>query len=524
MQTVMAVIALALGLLLGVGITFAIFQRRIKDKRVAELRQAEVEVREILAHAREESQRIKKEGEVAVKESYLTLKAELDKNNNEHQNRLNSLEKRLIQREDNLDKKSMNLENRERDLHKSEQQIKAKEREIDELKEKQKEIILQEESELERISGLSAEQARKVILEKIEQDSQADMAKLLRKMEEDYKKRKDLLAREIMATAIQSSAAEYVIESTVSVVDLPSDEMKGRIIGREGRNIRALEMLTGTNLIIDDTPEAVIISSADPIKREIARRSLKTLVEDGRINPARIEEVIEETRKKFEEALVEDGEAAALEFGLKNVHGELIKLLGRLRYRTSYGQNVLEHSLEVAAYAGKMAAEIGANVETATRAGLLHDIGKAIDREVEGTHTEIGVKVAQKCGESEAVVLAIAAHHKDIDFPSVEAMLVQAADSLSAARPGARREILEIYLKRLESLEKLAQSFQGVSKAYALQAGREVRIIVDSDRINDNEAILMARNIAVKVENELEYPGQIKVTVVREKRIVEFAR
>jgi len=282
----MAVIALALGLLLGVGITCAIFQRRIKDKRVAELRQAEVEVREILAHAREESQRIKKEGEVAVKESYLTLKAELDKNNNEHQNRLNSLEKRLIQREDNLDKKSMNLENRERDLHKSEQQIKAKEREIDELKEKQKEIILQEESELERISGLSAEQARKVILEKIEQDSQADMAKLLRKMEEDYKKRKDLLAREIMATAIQSSAAEYVIESTVSVVDLPSDEMKGRIIGREGRNIRALEMLTGTNLIIDDTPEAVIISSADPIKREIARRSLKTLVEDGRINPA----------------------------------------------------------------------------------------------------------------------------------------------------------------------------------------------------------------------------------------------
>ncbi len=505
-----------------VGYFFAIL--RVKKNKISEIDTLKREAEKLKKEAEEEAQRIKKEAEISAKEKFLSMKTDLEKEFSERQERLNNFERRLMRREENLERKSNYLESKERELSRKEDDLKRREREIEELKKQHRELIEEEKRKLETIAGLSEEEARTILMSRIEEESKREIAELLKKVEEDYRQRKNELAKEIIATAIQSNAAEYVIESTVAVVDLPSDDMKGRIIGREGRNIRTLEMTTGTNLIVDDTPEAVIISSADPIRREIARRALKKLVEDGRINPARIEEVVEKTKKEFEESIMKEGQSVVEEFGIKNMHPELIKLLGRLRYRTSYGQNVLEHSKEVAAYAGKIAAEIGANVEVAVRAGLLHDIGKAIDREVEGTHTEIGVRLARKYGESEEVVQAIASHHQDMDFPSIEAMIVQAADTLSAARPGARREMLEAYLKRLENLENLAKSFDGVVRAYALQAGREVRIIVDSDKIYDEEAIILARKIAKKIEEEQEYPGQIKVTVIREKKVVEYAR
>jgi ribonuclease Y len=523
-MSLITILGFVLGILLGVFLSYIIIISRIKQNKFKEIKENEEKAKRILEDASREADKIKKEAELNSREQFLTLKSDLEKNYNERQSRLNNFERRLLQREETIEKRASTLENREKELHKQEHYLKNKEREVDNLKKRHKEIIEEEIQQLHKIAQMTPEEAKKQILLKVEEESQSEIAKLLKKVEEDYVRRKEVLAKEVMATAIQSNAADYVIESTVSVVDLPSDDMKGRIIGREGRNIRALETQTGTNLIIDDTPEAVIISSADPIRREMARRALQRLVEDGRINPARIEEVIADTKKKFEQSLIDEGEAVVLEFGLKNVHPELIKLLGKLRYRTSYGQNVLEHSKEVAAYAGKMAAEIGANIEIATRGGLLHDIGKAIDREVEGTHLELGVKLARKYGESEEVIQVIASHHQDMNFPSIEAMLVQAADTLSAARPGVRREILEVYLKRLENLENLASSFDGVAKAYALQAGREVRIIVNADKVYDEEAIILARKIASKIEDELEYPGQIKVTVVREKRIVEFAR
>ncbi len=520
----MTISGFVLGITVGVILSYIIIISRIKKNKFKEIEENERKAKKILEDANREAEKIKKEAELNSKEQYLVLKSELEKNYNERQSRLNSFERRLLQREETIEKRGTSLENKAKELQRQENYLKNKEREIENLKRKHKEIIEEEIRELHKIARMTPEEARKQILIKVEEESQEEIAKLLNKVNDDFLRKKELMAKEIMATAIQSNAADYVIESTVSVVDLPSDDMKGRIIGREGRNIRALETQTGTNLIIDDTPEAVIISSADPIRREIARRALQRLVEDGRINPARIEEVISDTKKKFEKSLIDEGESVVLEFGLKNVHPELIKLLGKLRYRTSYGQNVLEHSKEVAAYAGKMAAEIGANVELAKRGGLLHDIGKAIDREVEGTHLELGIKLAKKYGESDEVIQIIASHHQDMNFPSIEAMLVQAADTLSAARPGVRREILEVYLKRLENLENLASSFEGVAKAYALQAGREVRIIVNADKVYDEEAIILARKIASKIEDELEYPGQIKVTVVREKRIVEFAR
>ncbi len=518
------IIGVIIGIIGGAVFSYFIILTKIKKGKLKDIELSQQKAEEILKKAEEDAQKIKKEAELSAKEEYLALKTDLEKSYNERQNRLNNFERRLLQKEDNLERRATTLENKEKELYRKENYLKSREQELEELKRKHREIIEEEIKELHKIARMSPEEAKELILKKVEEESNEEIASLLKKVEEDYLRRKEILAQEIMATAIQSNAAEYVIESTVAVVDLPSDDMKGRIIGREGRNIRTLEMLTGTNLIIDDTPEAVIVSSADPIRREIAKRALRRLVEDGRINPARIEDVINDTRKKFEKSLYDEGEAVVMEFGLKNVHPELIKLLGKLRYRTSYGQNVLEHSKEVAAYAGRMAAEIGANVEVATRAGLLHDIGKAIDREVEGTHLELGVKLARKYGESEEVIQAIASHHQDMNFPSIEAMLVQAADTLSAARPGVRREILEVYLKRLEKLENIASNFEGVVKAYALQAGREVRIIVNADKVYDEEAIILARKIAKKIEEDLEYPGQIKVTVVREKRIVEFAR
>ncbi len=504
------------------GYLFAI--SRIKSNKISEINSLKEEAERLKASAKEEAERIKREAEISAKEKFLTLKTDLEKEFSEKQERLNSFERRLMRREETIDRKSNALESKERELLRKENELKRREEEIEALKRKHNELIEEEKRKLQAIAGLSEEEARTILMNRIEEESKREIGELLKKVEADYIQRKNELAKEIIATAIQSNAAEYVIESTVAVVDLPSDDMKGRIIGREGRNIRTLEMVTGTNLIVDDTPEAVIISSADPIRREIARRALKKLVEDGRINPARIEEIVEKIKIEFEEAVMKEGQEVVDEFNIKNIHPELIKLLGRLRYRTSYGQNVLEHSKEVAAYAGKIAAEIGANIEVAVRAGLLHDIGKAIDREVEGTHTELGVKLARKYGESEEVIMAIASHHQDMDFPSIEAMIVQTADTLSAARPGARREMLEAYLKRLENLENLAKSFEGVIRAYALQAGREVRIIVDSDKVYDEEAIILARKIAQKIEEEQEYPGQIKVTVIREKKVIEYAR
>lgn len=378
--------------------------------------------------------------------------------------------------------------------------------------------------ELERVSHLTQEEAKRELQKRIEDEARLEAVQTLRRIEEETREKGQALAREIISQAIQRSAAEHVVETTVSVVDLPSDDMKGRIIGREGRNIRALELATGVDIIVDDTPEAVILSSFDPIRREMARMAIEKLVMDGRIHPARIEEVVEAVKEELEEKIKQEGESVILELRIQDIHPELVKLLGKLKYRTSYGQNVLQHSKEVAYLAAIMARELGADEKVALRAGLLHDIGKAVDREIEGTHTELSVELARKYGESEAVIQAIASHHRDVDFPSVEAVLVQAADTLSAARPGARRELLETYIKRLEKLEEIAKSFEGVAKAFALQAGREIRIIVESQKISDERAALTAKDVARRIKEELDYPGQIKVTVIREMRAVEYAR
>ena len=402
--------------------------------------------------------------------------------------------------------------------------IRDREKELDDLEIKIGEAVKKEMAELERISGLTQEEAKATLIKKIEDEARLEAIQTVRRIEEEAREKAQASAREVIVNAIQRSAAEHVVETTVSVVDLPSDDMKGRIIGREGRNIRALEQATGVDIIVDDTPEAVILSSFDPIRRELARLSIEKLVMDGRIHPARIEDIVEKVKADLEQKIKEEGESTVLELKINNVHPELIKLLGKLKYRTSYGQNVLQHSKEVAMLAALMAGEIGADVNTALRAGLLHDIGKAVDKDVEGTHTELSVELTKKYGENEKVIQAIASHHRDVDFPSIEAVLIQAADTLSAARPGARRELLETYIERLQKLEELANSFEGVSRSFALQAGREIRIIVESQKVSDDRASLIAKDIAAKIKNELDYPGQIKVTVIREMRAVEYAR
>lgn len=495
-----------------------------RQKSARHIQNAQEEAQAILARAKEDGEKFKREAAIEAREKDLSRQAEFDAHNREKQRKINETERRLVNKEENLERRFQALERKERDFSQKENRLFQKEKDIETLEQKTTEIQGKALEELERISGLTQEEAKAQLIKRIEDEAKLEAIGTVRKIEEETREKAAALAREIISNAIQRSAAEHVVESTVSVVDLPSDDMKGRIIGREGRNIRALEMATGVDIIVDDTPEAVILSSFDPVRRELARLSIQKLVTDGRIHPARIEDIVESVKSDLELKIKQEGESAVLELKVRDVHPELIKLLGKLKYRTSYGQNVLQHSKEVAMLAAMMAREIGADVNVALRAGLLHDIGKAVDKDVEGTHTELSVELTKKYGETEKVVQAIASHHRDVDFPSIEAVLVQSADTLSAARPGARRELLETYIQRLEKLEEIATSFDGVSKAFALQAGREIRIIVESQKVSDDRAALAAKEIAARIKNELDYPGQIKVTVIREMRAVEYAR
>jgi ribonuclease Y len=490
---------------------------------------------ETVGRAEEQAQRILQEAErsaiSAKKEALLDAKEQAHERMLEAERQIQTralevvaTEQALATRTRSLAQERESADRREAALGERERQIGSRERELTDAANRYEELLGQHQRELQRVAGMTADEARDVLLKQIETDARREGANLVKRLEAEARESAAAKARHIITEAIQRSAAEHAIETTVSVVDLPSDDLKGRIIGREGRNIRALEVATGVELIVDDTPGAIILSSFDPFRREVARQAIERLIADGRIHPARIEEVVEKVNGEMEAQVLKDGESAAFELGMFDVDPEVLKLMGRLRYRTSYGQNVLNHSKEVAFLAGIMAKELGLAAEVCVRAAFLHDIGKAINRDLQGTHLELGVAFLRKHGESNAVIDAVAAHHMDIDWPSLEAMIVQSADAISAARPGARRDILESYVKRLEKLERIADSFKGVAKAFALQAGREIRILVESDKIDDEAAVWLSKDIARRIENELEYPGQIKVTVIRETRAVDFAR
>jgi len=491
-----------------------IIRKNIGEKAIGS---AEQKARNLILDAQNKSETIKKEITLEAKEEAHRMRTDVEREVRERRAEIQRAERRLIQKEESVDKKLENIEKREESITKHENEILAKKKELEGFVAKQIE-------ELEKISGLTAEEAKALLLDEIEKDVRHDASLMIKEIESKAKDEADKKAKQIITGAIQRCAADHVAESTVSVVALPNDEMKGRIIGREGRNIRAIETLTGVDLIIDDTPEAVIISGFDPVRREIARIALEKLIVDGRIHPARIEEMVEKAEKEVNSIIKEEGEQATFEVGIHNLHPELIKLLGRLKYRTSYGQNVLKHSVEVAHLAGLMAGELGLDVKLAKRAGLLHDIGKALDHEFEGTHVDIGIQVLKKYKESAAVINGMAAHHGDYEPKSMEAVLIAAADALSAARPGARRETLDAYIKRLEKLEEIANTTPGVDKSFAIQAGREIRIIAKPEEVNDESIVLLAREISKKIESELEYPGQIKVNVVRETRAIDYAK
>ena len=489
----------------------------LKKNAESKIGNAETKAREIIDDAVKTAEAKKKESLLEIKEESIKNKNELEKETKERRAELQRYEKRVLSKEEALDKKADAIEKREAGFAAKEEQLKQREAKVEELSR-------QRVQELERISGLTSEQAKEYLLKTVEEDVKHDTAKMIKELETQAKEEADKKAKEFVVTAIQRCAADHVAETTISVVQLPSDEMNGRIIGREGRNSRTLETLTGVELIIDDTPEAVVLSGFDPIRREVARIALEKLIVDGRIHPARIEEMVEKAQKEVDVMIREEGEAAALEVGVHGIHPELIKLLGRMKFRTSYGQNALKHSIEVAQLAGLLAGEIGLDVRVAKRAGLLHDIGKSIDHDVEGSHIQIGVDLCRKYKESATVINAVEAHHGDVEPETLIACVVQAADTISAARPGARRETLETYTNRLKQLEDITNQFKGVDKSFAIQAGREIRVMVVPEQVSDADMVLMARDIAKQIEYELEYPGQIKVNVIRESRVTDYAK
>ena len=489
----------------------------LKNNAESKIGSAETKAREIIDDAVKTAEAKKKESLLEIKEESIRTKNELEKETKERRAELQRYEKRVLSKEEALDKRSDAMEKREAGFTAKEEQLKAREAKVEELSR-------QRVQELERISGLTSEQAKEYLLKTVEEDVKHDTAKMIKELEAQAKEEADKKAKEYVVTAIQRCAADHVAETTISVVQLPSDEMKGRIIGREGRNIRTLETLTGVELIIDDTPEAVVLSGFDPIRREVARIALEKLIVDGRIHPARIEEMVEKAQKEVEAVIREEGEAAALEVGVHGIHPELIRLLGRMKFRTSYGQNALKHSIEVAQLSGLLAGEIGLDVRLAKRAGLLHDIGKSIDHDVEGSHIQIGVELCRKYKETPIVINAVEAHHGDVEPESLIACIVQAADTISAARPGARRETIETYTNRLKQLEDISNQFKGVEKSFAIQAGREIRIMVVPEQVSDADMVLLARDISKQIEYELEYPGQIKVNVIRESRVTDYAK
>jgi ribonucrease Y len=514
------IISILLGLFVGAVVGYFI-RKSIAEAKIAGAKNA---AEQILEDGKREADSLKKEALLEAKDEIHRLRTEAEREVRERRNELQKQENRLLQREENLDRKDESLTKREILLEKKDDSLNQRQQHIEEMESKVDELVRTQQAELERISSLSREESRAIIIDRTEKELAHDLAVMIKENETRVKEESDKKAKEILSLAIQRCAADHVAETTVSVVTLPNDEMKGRIIGREGRNIRTLETLTGIDLIIDDTPEAVILSGFDPIRRETARLALEKLVQDGRIHPARIEEMVEKSRREVDEYIREVGEQTTFEVGVHGLHPDLIKILGRLKYRTSYGQNVLKHSMEVAQLSGLLAAELGEDETLARRAGLLHDIGKAIDHEVEGSHVEIGVELATKYKEHPVVINSIASHHGDTEPTSVIAVLVAAADALSAARPGARSETLENYIRRLEKLEEISESYEGVEKSFAIQAGREVRIMVKPETIDDLSAHRLARDIRKRIEEELDYPGHIKVTVIRETRAVEYAK
>ena len=511
------VIAVVITLIVTAVLTYFITTAYHKNVANAKIGNAEDRAREIIDEAVKAAETKKREAMLEAKEESIKVKNDLDKEVKERRAEIQRSERRVVQKEENLDKKLESIERREAGFAAKEEEINKQKAQIAKLNEER----LQE---LERISGLTSEQAKEYLLKTVEEDVKLDTAKLIKEMENKAKEEADKKAKDYVVTAIQKCAADHVAETTISVVQLPNDEMKGRIIGREGRNIRTLETMTGVDLIIDDTPEAVILSGFDPIRREVARIALEKLIVDGRIHPARIEEMVEKAQKEVETMIREEGEAATLEVGVHGIHPELVRLLGRMKFRTSYGQNALKHSIEVAQLSGLLAAEIGVDVRTAKRAGLLHDIGKSVDHDMEGSHIQIGVDLCRKYKESPIIINAVEAHHGDVEPESLIACIVQAADTISAARPGARRETLDTYTNRLKQLEDISNGFKGVEKSFAIQAGREIRIMVVPEQISDADMVLLARNIAKQIESELEYPGQIKVNVIRESRVTDFAK
>ena len=511
------VIAVVITLIVTAVLTYFITTAYHKNVANAKIGNAEDRAREIIDEAVKTAETKKREAMLEAKEESIRVKNDLDKEVKERRAEIQRSERRVVQKEENLDKKLESIERREAGFAAKEEEINKQKAQIAKLNEER----LQE---LERISGLTSEQAKEYLLKTVEEDVKLDTAKLIKEMEHRAKEEADKKAKDYVVTAIQKCAADHVAETTISVVQLPNDEMKGRIIGREGRNIRTLETMTGVDLIIDDTPEAVILSGFDPIRREVARIALEKLIVDGRIHPARIEEMVEKAQKEVETMIREEGEAATLEVGVHGIHPELVRLLGRMKFRTSYGQNALKHSIEVAQLSGLLAGEVGCDVRMAKRAGLLHDIGKSIDHEVEGSHIQIGADLCKKYKESQIVINTVESHHGDVEPQSLIACIVQAADAISAARPGARRETLETYTNRLKQLEDITNSFKGVEKSFAIQAGREVRIMVVPEQVSDSEMVLLARDISKQIEAELEYPGQIKVNVIRESRVTDYAK